>query len=518
MIRFAFAFLAIGLVVEPAAARVAPEALAARLQGAGSVDTALSTVYAARGHAPIWLRDGDQPAQTLIAALRVADAHALPASRYDPDRLEALLAGDPETAELALSRAYLAYASDVSSGLLDPRRAATGIMRTARRAEPAILLRRAADARDMASHLMSLPPAGDRYAALMRRYAELRRGADWGPEVPQGFSLRLGDRDPRVPLLRNRLEALGDLRAAATPDEDPMLFDERLDRALRAFQRRHGLNDDGVLGPVTRNALNVSPEERARQLAVNLERHRWLNFDRGDRYVLVNQPDYRVTLYDDDRILFSERVVVGAQRHQTPEFSDVMEHLVFNPSWNVPRSIATEELLPQLVSDPGMLARRNMQLIGSNAPMDPQAHDFSRYTPATFPYRIRQRPDPNNALGQVKFMFPNEYAIYLHDTPSKELFDRDRRAFSHGCVRVRDPMRLAALLLGEQMSDPETFIDGLLAGGRERYVHLDRHLPVHLVYRTAWTDDVGRPHFREDIYGRDEEVARALRSAGVTLP
>jgi murein L,D-transpeptidase YcbB/YkuD len=517
MVRFVFVLALSACVVAPASAQVAPQALAARLDSAGPEASALAQVYAARGHAPIWVREEGRAA-ALISVLRAAEAHALPASRYRPDRLAALLETDPAAAEIALSRAYLSYAADVSSGLLDPRRAASNVERAPRRPSPAALLRRAAAADDVVAHLLNLPPAGERYAGLMRRYAELRRGADWGPEVPEGAALRRGDRDPRTPLLRARLEAMGDLRAAATPPADPTLFDAQLAAGLRAFQRRHGLDDDGVLGPRTRDALNASPRERARQLAVNLERHRWMNFDRGARHILVNQPDYRVTLYDGDRVLFSERVVVGTEEHETPEFSDVMEHLVFNPSWNVPRSIATEELLPQLVADPGMLARRNMQLVGASAPADPAGHDFSQYTAATFPYRIRQRPDPNNALGRVKFMFPNDYAIYLHDTPAKELFDRNRRAFSHGCVRVRDPMRLAALLLGEQMSDPEGFIERVLAPGSERYVNLERPLPVHLIYRTAWTDDRGRTQFREDVYGRDDEVAQALRAAGVALP
>jgi murein L,D-transpeptidase YcbB/YkuD len=191
---------------------------------------------------------------------------------------------------------------------------------------------------------------------------------------------------------------------------------------------------------------------------------------------------------------------------------------VLNPSWHVPRSIATEELLPELQEDPGLLARRNMTLArtdGGPVPLDPSSHDFTSYTAADFPYRIRQRPNASNALGLVKFMFPNDHAIYLHDTPSKRLFAKDRRTFSHGCVRVQDPLRLAELLLSPQEADPRGFIDRVLVTGAERYVNLVEHVPVHLLYRTAWIDPDGTRHFRADVYGRDAQVRAALGAAGV---
>jgi murein L,D-transpeptidase YcbB/YkuD len=291
--------------------------------------------------------------------------------------------------------------------------------------------------------------------------------------------------------------------------------------AIEAFQRRHGLNDDGAVGPMTLAALNASPADRADQIAVNLERMRWMNHPLGDRRIVVNQADFTVTLHDGDTVLFHERVIIGLQDRQTPEFSDRMTHLVFNPTWFVPRSIATRDILPKLHGDPTYLARSNMVLTradGGPVPLDPSQHDFTGYTASSFPYRIRQRPDPDNALGQVKFMFPNNHAVYLHDTPNRSLFARDQRAFSSGCVRVRDPLHLAALLLAPQRADPEGFIDGLIAGGRERHVTLDEPVPVHLIYRTAWRDAEGRDQFRADVYGRDAAVRQALIAAGVALP
>lgn len=494
-------------------------ALAAESVGLGPA----AAVYEARGHAPIWLAGDGAAARTLIATLREAESHGLPTARYAPERLAAMVAegGGPE-AEIALSRAFLLYARDVSSGLLDPRGAVRNTWREPLRRDPAALLGGAADASDLAAFLAALPPQDPEYDRLRALYAELRDGENagrWSPALGRGPTLREGDSGSQVAALRARLRALGDLDAA--PAAAPELFDAALADAVRGFQRRHGLNQDAAVGPRTRAALDAEPGWRVTQAAINLERLRWMNRPLGGRRVVVNQADFTVTLSENGRVLFRERVVIGTPRDQTVEFSDEMEYLVLNPTWHVPRSIATEELLPQLREDPALLARRNMRLTrsdGGPVPLDPSSHDFSDYTAADFPYRIRQRPSAGNALGRVKFMFPNDFAIYLHDTPSKHLFKRDRRAYSHGCVRVQDPLRLAEALLAPQMDDPRGFIDRVLAAGKERYVNLAEHVPVHLVYRTAWVDAEGRAQFRSDVYGRDRDAARALRAAGVALP
>ncbi|MEO0362121.1 MAG: L,D-transpeptidase family protein, partial [Pseudomonadota bacterium] len=244
---------------------------------------------------------------------------------------------------------------------------------------------------------------------------------------------------------------------------------------------------------------------------------RWLNRDLGRRHVYVNQADFTVRLVEDGVALFEERVVVGkARRHRTPEFSDQMTHLVLNPTWYVPRSIATEEILPQLQEDPTYLWRKNMRLTSGGAPgPDPSTVDWSVYSESDFPFRVQQRPGPDNALGRVKFMFPNQFSIYLHDTPSKRLFAKDVRAFSHGCVRVQDPMALARALLDPQEEDAGAYIDRILARGKERRVNFDEPVPVHLTYRTAWIDEDGGRQYRADVYGRDARVLGALKAEGV---
>lgn len=480
-------------------------------------DVAIVAFYRQHGERPFW--SGTPRGAVLADALATAPEHGLPAA--DPNLIAAAHRRADAGVEIALMRGYLSYARALSSGILDPRSIAPMIKQRAERQDASVLLASLATATHIERHFASLVPSSPDYAILQARYSELRRRPDALTEamLSSGPTLRLGDRDRRVVELRARLESLGQRQLNAAVD--PAVFDPSLEAAVRRFQRDQGLNADGMVGQMTLAALNVGPTEQLRKLAVNLERMRWLNRPFAPRHIIVNQADFTVRLVDNGRVLFDERVVIGRRDRQTPEFSDEMEYLVFNPTWYVPRSIATKDILPKLHEDPGYLSRSNMVLTradGGPMPADASLHDFTVYTVADFPYGIRQRPNPGNALGQVKFMFPNNHAIYLHDTPSRELFERDRRAYSSGCVRVRDPLRLAALLLAPQVSDPEAYIERLVANGEERYVHLERTVPVHLIYRTAVVDEFGELRFRPDVYGRDALVAEALSTAGVALP
>jgi murein L,D-transpeptidase YcbB/YkuD len=490
----------------------------------------IDTVYDARAGAPIWLAGDFAAAEALLAALREAPTHALPAARYDAEGLAARVAAARSdaarlpAADRALSEAFVAWARDLASGVLEARRMPGVELEVVRPARSLLLAAaaRAAERGDVAAHLASLAPQHPDYARLRAHYIEQTALAETqaaAPRIPEGPTLRLGERGPRVAALRARLTATGDLTGPAVGDAQR--FDEALVAAVKRFQTRKGLGADGAVGRMTLAALNASAADRAATAAVNLERMRWMNRPLGTRHILVNIPDFTVTLVDGDDVLFRERVVVGKLATQTPEFSDEMSHIVLNPTWFVPRSIATEDILPKLQADPTYLSQRNMRLVrgdGGEIPADPALHDWSAYSRSNFPYAIRQRPDEGNALGRVKFIFPNNHAIYLHDTPQKNLFDRVSRAYSWGCVRVRDPLRLAEALLAPQETEPRAFIDQVLATGRERYVHLDVEVPVHLVYRTLWVDADGVIHTRPDIYGRDLSVLRALRAAGVDAP
>ena len=505
-------------------APAAPSGAAEQVAGLAAADSALAPFYALREGRPLWsVAGGPLAPDALIAALEAAPSHALPAAAYGAEELRAKLAQAAESpdraaaAEIALSRALARYAGDMAAGALRPSRVDPDIHVFPLRPEPAALLSAAAAAPDLAAWLARLEPREPGYDRLRAIYAQMRTQTaegGWRVRLGEGGTLRPGDAGPRVTQLRHRLAELGD---PAPATDRPEVFDAGLAGALKEFQRRHGLNADGVAGRMTFAALGADAGERLRQAAVNLERMRWRQVPLDERtHILVNLPDYAMRFVEDGTTVHESRAVVGSTARQTQEFSGEMTYLVVNPTWNVPRSIATRDILPILREDPDYLRRKGMRLESTaGVPADPYSHDYTRYSESSFPYRIRQAPGPGNSLGRVKFMFPNQFNIYLHDTPEKHLFARDRRAYSSGCVRVENPFRLAHLLLAPQLADPEGTFQSWLDTGRERYVNLDRPVRVHITYRTVWVDETGRPQFRADVYGRDAKVWAALEAAGL---
>jgi murein L,D-transpeptidase YcbB/YkuD len=270
---------------------------------------------------------------------------------------------------------------------------------------------------------------------------------------------------------------------------------------------------------MTLSAINAPTATRLAQVVVNLERMRWMPHDLGERYLYVNIPDFTVRLIDGGETTWQSKVVVGkAHVTETPEFSGVVSYMVVNPTWHSPDSIAIRDYLPKLQRDPMVLKRQNIRLLTrGGTEINPKLVDFTQYTPENFPFRIKQRPNDDNALGQVKFMFPNEHSVYMHDTPHKELFPRDVRAFSNGCIRLEKPVELAEILLSGQVSDPSASYQEIVANKKERRVTLDRSIPVHIVYRSVWIDEGGEVRYRADVYGRDAQVLEALDAVGVTL-
>ncbi len=357
--------------------------------------------------------------------------------------------------------------------------------------------------------------------------ASLPRRRGWRPSptaapgdraCPTDPTIHPGESSARVADLRGRLARLGYVQPS---DEVVGLdYDDGLQQAVERFQRDNGLNDDGVIGSLTLDAINAPIEHRLAQVMVNLERMRWTNTDPGPRYLLVNIPDFTVTLFDGGAATWSSKVVVGKTHvTETPEFSGVVRTMVVNPTWHIPDSIAIRDYLPKLQRDPMVLKRQNIRLLTrGGTEINPKLVDFTQYTPENFPFRIKQRPSDDNALGEVKFLFPNEFSVYMHDTPHRELFARDVRAFSNGCIRLQKPVELAHIVLTGQVPDPAATYDQLRATGTEHAVALKRPIPVHIVYRTVTFDDTGAARFRPDVYGRDAEVFRALETAGVTLP
>lgn len=501
-------------------AQVSPfrQALAETVAG----QSELAAGYRAHGFAGIWTgTDAAAVARrnALLSALAGADAHGLPRSRYDPDGLMARMR-DAQTVQeraemdVALTRAFLRYARDVQTGMLEPGQVVPLIRREVPLRDPAETLVAFLDA-DPVVFLRDLAPSNPEYGRLMRARAELQHALDtggWGPRLPE-TKISQGDSGPAVVALRDRLIAMGYLAPTTVA-----VMDEAMVAAVRDFQMRHGLAVDGVVGPGTRAELNRPVEERLQSVLVAMERERWTNMERGRRHVLVNLTDFSATIVDDEVETFRTRSVIGAEMpdRQTPEFSDVMEHMVINPSWYVPRSIVVNEYLPQLKRNRNA-ASQILITDRSGREISRNAIDFSRYDARSFPFSMRQPPSNSNALGLVKFMFPNRWNIYLHDTPAKSLFGREVRAFSHGCVRLNDPFEFAHALLAAQEDDPEGFFRARLNSGRETRVSLEKPVPVHLIYRTAFTDPEGRLEFRRDVYGRDAAIWAALAREGVAI-
>jgi murein L,D-transpeptidase YcbB/YkuD len=298
------------------------------------------------------------------------------------------------------------------------------------------------------------------------------------------------------------------------PAADDTVFDAALEQGLRGFQERHGLDADGTVGASTLAALNVPVEDRIRQIELNMERWRWLPQTLGERYIMVNIPNFHLDVVEHGQALLGMRVVVGRPTRRTPSFSAEMTHLVLNPHWYVPPTIAIQDKLPLLRRDPGYLSRQNFKLFrhgeGGATRIDPRAVDWSSVSARNFPYQLRQDPGPRNALGRVKFMLPNPHHVYLHDTPARELFAKNERAFSSGCIRLENPMELADYLLQD---DSQWAQRRRVAGGKrgaEQVVLLPTSVPVHLMYWTAWTSASGVVHFRKDIYERDQALDKAL--------
>ncbi|MEH6836598.1 MULTISPECIES: L,D-transpeptidase family protein [Falsihalocynthiibacter] len=486
-------------------------------------DAGIAAFYRGRNFEPIWTQNRGKDAtrrKAFLQAISMASVHGLPAGRYDPNVFMADLGRvknqrDLGRIEVQMSRLFVQYAQDISRGIVTPSKVDPGMVRKVSRYNSEDLLT-AFTKSSPAGFLKNLAPKNPEYLALTKEKLtlekQLGRGG-WGPTV-NAKKLEPGASGNDVVTLRNRLIVMGYMGRSAS-----QTYDVTLQKAVQQFQLTHGLNPDGVAGAATISEINVPVEGRLKSVMVAMERERWLNgVERGKRHVWVNITDFHVRIIDDGKTTFETRSVVGKNTsdRQTPEFSDVMSHMVINPTWNVPRSIAVKEYLPMLKKNPNAVS--HLRLInGSGQIVSREGQDFTQYSARNFPFDIKQPPSRGNALGLVKFMFPNRYNIYLHDTPAKDLFGRESRAFSHGCVRLRDPQDFAFALLARQQSAPEPYFKKILATGRETTVPLDQPIPVHIVYRTAITDPKGRTNYRRDVYGRDAKIFDAMQRAGVTL-
>jgi L,D-transpeptidase YcbB len=494
-----------------------------RQLGDATVRAAVRAFYTETGATLAWSRNAPTKlADRALAVLASADEHGLGPNAY---QLAALTAerdvlARKSTAErrqalavfdVRLTAALMRLGRDVAVGRLEPQ--AVDRRWKAQRRMPNLAATLAASHNNVAAWLSTIQPRHPEYTALMRGLAELQAAqAKGGWPAVRGAAVKPGASHPLVPELRKRLASSGDL---ATAPVEGTRFDAPLENALRQFQEHHGLPPTGRVDPKTLAALNVPLEMRIRQVAVNLERWRWLPDDLGARHFRVNIPYFHLEAYEQGEVVFDIRAVVGKRGDETPIFSERMTHVVMSPYWNIPPKIATDETMPAVSADPDYLDRQNIEVVrvaGEHAAVvDPSTLDWDDEV-ALEGLRFRQRPGAGNALGFVKFMLPNKYDVYIHDTPAEALFSRLGRAFSHGCVRVEEPLELAKYVLRDQARWTPEAIETAMHGGTETHVKLREPIPVHILYFTSWVDTKGGLHFRDDVYGYDAKQDAATTS------
>jgi murein L,D-transpeptidase YcbB/YkuD len=423
--------------------------------------------------------------------------------------------GESVQLDLLLSAALYRYSKDVYSGRLiasdlDPdwhiKNASLNVSR---------LFADVARKTSIARLLEQLPPPHAGYQSLKQQLQNFRELAQqggwqrlgWGPVLERGMQ------HEQVVPLRRRLKLTGDL--AVDPFPDMNMYDRWLEEAVMHYQQRHGLEVDGKVGPQTRRSLNVMVSDRIRQIRINMERWRWLPRELGKRYVMVNMTGYELYIMENGSEVLSMPVIIGKSYRSTPTFSGLISYMEYNPYWTIPKKLVLEDIVPRQLRDPSYLSRKSIKVYKGWAKakeIDPKTVDWSNIDEDKFPYWMRQEPGPKNALGRVKFIFSNPYAVYLHGTPDRHLFDRVVRALSSGCIRVKDPVRLAAFLLNDGTQQKEEEVLENIHLGTNQSVTLPVAIPIYLLYWTAWVDQDGKMNFRHDVYGRDDRLNRLFSS------
>lgn len=499
---------------------------------------ALSEFYERRGFRPAWVRpDGwNRDATDLLNEIRTSDEDGLHPNDYHLPILHTLQnespylgSGQPALqaqtladADLLLTDAFLLLGSHLLNGRLDPETLQPHWHATRREGHLVRELEIALESHQISDVFSALRPSYPAYGQLkqvLRVYKDLASQRGW-PTIDTRTPITLGERGEAIRQLRQRLTATGLIQAQENPDED--LYDETLADAVRQFQAHHGLEPDGVIGPTTLSAINVSVEDRIRQVEVNLERWRWLPLNLGREYILVNIANFTLQVVSDAQTVMEMRVVVGKPYAQTPSFNAMMSYVVLNPSWNVPKNIANNELLKHVQDDPQYLSKYDFKVLEGwgkdSREVDPLTVDWARFQEMGLTYRFQQMPGPHNPLGRIKFMLPNPFNVYLHDTSTPELFKESPRGFSHGCVRIERPLDLAEFVL---RTDPHWSRDAIVHAmeqGTEQTISLPKPIPVYLSYFTIWSDSTGNIHFPIDVYDRDAAVSQGLQQTPPELP
>ena len=484
----------------------------------------LTLLYGERQYRPAW-QDRDMAGQVLDL-IGASEAEGLRPQDYDYEQLLDLFSRGKKAGpgqervqaqfDVLLTNSVLLYARHLIEGKVNPGplEYSWNYSRREFQAESTVeTVSQAIDNKSIVSRLAALAPDSWFYGQLKQAlafYRKLQQDIPYSP-IPATSVHRLGDSHSEVTGVRRRLSELDFFHS---PQPQRQLFDEDLERAVKHFQAMNGLAADGIVGAGTFAALNVPWSQRIDQVRINLDRIRWVQDDVSENFLVVNIPGFELFYVKDETVVWKTEVMAGAITTETPMFRATIKYLVFNPDWTVPRSIIGRSLYGKFAANPAYVQKSNYKLFDSNgAEVDAMQLDWSQLGPHKFPYRVVQQPGPHNALGRVKFMFPNKHAIYLHDTPHRELFSRTARAFSAGCIRVQYPLQLAEILLADPDLWPRDTIDDVVAGRELTVVHLANPVDVLLMYWTASPTEEGRVKFHPDIYARDAAVLARINGA-----
>ena len=496
---------------------------------------ALVEYYADQEHKTVWVdENGLRPkAHAVIRELRRARNFGLNPDDYDlPQEIILASSDKTPTARLAefehkLSHAVLSYVRDARGGRIAPGSLSRNLDPTLELPDPLNVIETLETSDDPAAYILGFHPKHPQFEALRQVLLKIRGGSDDGEKrivLANGQALKPGVRHKQVAVLRERLK-VPVAKKNDTPLHPEDVYDSELELAVKKFQKSRRMQPDGIVGPGTRRALNgrqAVPKNRERAILANMERWRWIPDNIDKLNIRVNVPEYRFRVYDGEKVVHAERVVVGKIKNQTPIFSDTMEYLVFHPYWNVPNSIKIKEILPYLRrssggggwfgggdSRPGVLRANNLYVKYRGREINASSVNWNRVNISN--YHFYQPPGGRNVLGFVKFMFPNKHAVYMHDTPTKNLFNQAQRAHSHGCVRVRNPRKLAEVILARDRGWSSGNVGAAIQRGRNQHVNLNTPIPVHITYFTVRVEKSGKLSYFGDIYGHDSRMARALK-------
>ncbi|MEE9343483.1 MAG: L,D-transpeptidase family protein [Gammaproteobacteria bacterium] len=472
----------------------------------------VKSFYDAREHVPVWSSQYGlyEHVARFLLAVDSAYHHGLQVNDFHRDRIT-YLSTSPKPDEVAeldllLTDAFFTYARRMGQGHLKPSMFDNDWHYELRKIDSSLLLNQVFNDADMQRVIQSLEPQHKEYKQLvsaLKIYTDIQKNGGWPQISVRGESLEYGGKGDEISVLRQRLRITNDLDPLSRDEPE---FDVELEKAVKKFQGRHGLDVDGKVGRKTRLALNASVEKRIEQLMLNLERWRWLPRDFGDRYIMVNAAGFNLTAFDGDREPLSMKVIVGKQKRKTPSFSEVMTHVVVNPYWNIPTKLALEDLIPKELSAPGYMEKKQIRVFSGwdkqSVELDSSAINWKDFEGKKYlPYRLRQDPGRSNSLGRIKFMFPNRFSVYMHDTPSRRLFNRSVRTYSSGCVRLERPFDLASYYLDGDARIQK--IRQLVSTGKRQRIRLSKPVSVHLLYLTAWANQDGKIQFRNDVYRKD---------------